>query len=190
MLVLPVNYPSKRAKNIWLFSWNKLILLVYMAKQVGIIKITGTIDDITFYKMGDEYYARMKSSLTGKRFWKDRAFEGSRKSAMALGAASKLASLLYKTLPKERKGRSIFQKLTGRIKLMILDHKETEAIIQWFTAEYVSPLQIEMIKEVESGKTTRKITAYNPPLPYYDKQVFSLIRTAFLGTRPSYCQRE
>ena len=99
-----------------------------MAKQVGIIKITGTIDDITFYKMGEEYYARMKSSLTGKRFWKDRAFEGSRKSALALGSASKLASLLYKTLPKEKKGRTVFQKLTGRIKLMLLDSKETEAI--------------------------------------------------------------
>ena len=60
-----------------------------MAKQVGIIKITGTIDDITFYEMGGEFYARMKSSLTGKRFWKDKAFEGSRRSAKALGVASK-----------------------------------------------------------------------------------------------------
>ena len=161
-----------------------------MAKQVGIIKITGTIDDITFYKMGEEYYARMKSSLTGKRFWKDPAFEGSRKSALALGVASKLASLLYKTLPKERKGRSIFQKLTGRIKLMILDHKETEVIIQWFTREYVSPLQIEMVQEVESAMTTRKMSAYILPPAYYDKQVFTLIRTACIGTRPSYCQRE
>lgn len=161
-----------------------------MAKQVGIIKITGTIDDITFYKMGEEYYARMKSSLTGKRFWKDRAFEGSRKSALALGSASKLASLLYKTLPKEKKGRPVFQKLTGRIKLMLLDSQETEAIIQWFTREYISPLQIEMVQEVDTGKKTTKMTAYIPPLPYYDKPSFILNKTAYVGTRPSYCQRE
>lgn len=190
MLLLPVTYPSNKAKNIWLFQGIILTLLVYMAKQVGIIKITGTIDDITFYKMGEEYYARMKSSLTGKRFWKDRAFEGSRKSALALGSASKLASLLYKTLPKEKKGRPVFQKLTGRIKLMLLDSQETEAIIQWFTREYISPLQIEMVQEVDTGKKTTKMIAYIPPPPYYDKPLFTLIRTAYVGVRPSYCQRE
>ena len=104
----------------------------YMAKQVGIVKITGTIDVITFYKLGDEYYARMKTSLTGKRFWKDKAFEGSRKSARAMGVASQLASLLYRTLPKELKGRPVFQKLTGRIKFMVLDGLDAEAITIWF----------------------------------------------------------
>jgi hypothetical protein len=37
-----------------------------MAKQVDDIKITGTYDDVTNYKMDGQYYARMKSSLTGK----------------------------------------------------------------------------------------------------------------------------
>jgi hypothetical protein len=37
-----------------------------MAKQIGDIKITGTYDNVTYYKMDGEYYARSKSSLTGK----------------------------------------------------------------------------------------------------------------------------
>ncbi|HEY0751691.1 MAG TPA: hypothetical protein VGD26_11085 [Chitinophagaceae bacterium] len=161
-----------------------------MAKQVGIIKITGTIDDITFYKMGDSYYARMKSSLTGKRFWKDPAFEGSRRSCTALGSASKLASLLYRTLPKEKKGRPVFQKLTGRIKLMIQDSIETEVIIQWFTREYGSSLQMEVKSTVKKQKGNIGRKAFNLPLPKYGIEVFSLRIKKFNGIEPSYCLRE
>lgn len=107
-----------------------------MAKQVGIMKITGTIDDITFYKMGGIYYARMKSCLTGKRFWKDKAFEGSRKSALALGQASRLASKLYKTFTIEVKSRSLFCKLTGEIKLLIKTGHTEEEITSWFLLVY------------------------------------------------------
>lgn len=39
-----------------------------MAKQAGDIKLRGTIQNITFYPIGEEYYARKKSSLDGKRF--------------------------------------------------------------------------------------------------------------------------
>jgi hypothetical protein len=44
-----------------------------MAKQAGDIFITGTIDDLCFYKMDGAYYVRLKSSLTGKKFWKNKA---------------------------------------------------------------------------------------------------------------------
>lgn len=42
-----------------------------MARQIGDIIITGTIDDITFYEMDGKGYARHKSSLTGKRVKRD-----------------------------------------------------------------------------------------------------------------------
>ena len=142
-----------------------------MAKQVGIVKITGTIDDITFYEMGGEYYARMKSSLTGKRFWKDKAFEGSRKSAKALGVASKLASLLYRTLPKEEKGRPVFQKLTGKIKFMVLEGRDAEAITMWFQKEYKTRLMVEQIAESETVNKGKQPKAYTPPVAAYDHPV-------------------
>lgn len=146
-----------------------------MAKQDGIIKITGTIDDITFYKMGDEYYARMKSSLTGKRFWKDKAFEGSRRSAGAMGAASKLASVLYKTLPKELKGRSVFQKLTGKIKIKMQNGLDADTIIKWFYTEYNRPLMPAQVdKEIVENKPVT-IKAYHPSVAKFEKKLFAYI---------------
>ncbi|WP_410966294.1 hypothetical protein, partial [Salmonella sp. SAL4449] len=67
-----------------------------MAKQAGDIKITGTIEDITFYRMVGRYYARMKSSLTGQRVKKDTAFAGTMRSAARLALGSQLASKTYR----------------------------------------------------------------------------------------------
>ena len=132
-----------------------------MAKQSGIIKITGTIDDITFYQMGGIYYARMKSSLTGKHFWKDKAFEGSRKSAVALGQASPMASRLYRTIPKEDKSRSLFCKITGEIKLLIIaGHTEPE-IISWFLSVYHDACLIRTNEVTANHQIHKK--AYHPP---------------------------
>ena len=79
-----------------------------MAKQVGDIKIIGTIGDVCFYKMEGNYYARMKTSLTGKRFWKDKAFAGSRRSCTHFGKANQLASKVYRSLAKEKRSYSLY----------------------------------------------------------------------------------
>jgi hypothetical protein len=46
-----------------------------MAKQIGEFKITGTYDDVTYYEMEGQYYARKKSSLKGARVKKDPRFK-------------------------------------------------------------------------------------------------------------------
>ena len=84
-----------------------------MACQAGLIKITGTIGDITFYKLEEEYYLRKKTSLNRKRFLKDPAFAGSRIRSAQFGVASSLASRFYRSLPKEKKGHGIIGKLSG-----------------------------------------------------------------------------
>ena len=145
-----------------------------MAKQIGIVKITGTIDDITFYKMGDTYYARMKSSLTGKRFWNDKAFAGSRRSANAFGIASKLASILYRTLPKEQKGRPVYQKLTGQIKFLVLEGKDSAAITIWFQQAYSGSLTIEKWAKEKEQESEQKKHAFFPAMASFDKEIIKL----------------
>lgn len=108
-----------------------------MAKQIGDIKLTGTVDDLVFYHMGGDYYVRTKSSLTGKRFRRDKAFEGSRRSAGLLGAASALAAGLYRLLPKERKSRDLFRELTGKVKLKLAANADAGAIGAWFRKAYL-----------------------------------------------------
>jgi len=109
-----------------------------MARQVGPLKIVGRIENFCCYKMQGEYYIRMESSLTGRRFWTSKAFEGSGKSCGLLALASPLASKLYSTLPKERKGRSVFQKLTGKVKLLLKEGYDEEKIRHWFLKNYIN----------------------------------------------------
>ena len=75
--------------------------------------VTGTIKDLCFYQMEGAYFTCRKSSLTGKRFRKEKAFAGSRRSCGLRALASPLASRLYRRLPKEKKGRAVFQEITG-----------------------------------------------------------------------------
>ena len=78
-----------------------------MAKQIeGFIE--GTYDDITFYKMEGKYYARMKSSLTGKKFWRHKAFEGSRRSCNRFGMGNKIASMVYHEIPETVRKYEVF----------------------------------------------------------------------------------
>lgn len=82
-----------------------------MARQIGPIKITGTVDGVTFYKMDGVYYARMKSSLTAKKVKTGASFALTRRYAQWLGEASKMASQAYRTLPREERRYELFCEL-------------------------------------------------------------------------------
>ncbi len=45
-----------------------------MARQKGIIKFEGTLDEITFYKTQDGYLAKTKSGVSAERIATDPAF--------------------------------------------------------------------------------------------------------------------
>jgi RNase P protein component len=88
-------------------------IIAGMAKQAGIIKMTGTVNDICFYKLKTEYYARQKSSLSGRRVKKDPAFAETMKYAELLATASRIGSVVYRSLSKEKRERRLYQQLTG-----------------------------------------------------------------------------
>jgi hypothetical protein len=100
-----------------------------MAKQAGDIFIEGTIDDLTFYKMCGKYYVRMKTSLTGKRFWKDKAFEGSRKSCSRFGDGNQLASVVFKTVEKEKRTNRLFPFLRTRAIALLKEGRPAEKVV-------------------------------------------------------------
>ena len=84
-----------------------------MAKQVGYIKATGTVDgDINFYY--DEewgYLVRMLPGVSSKRYWKDAAFEGSRRSALRFGVGNIMSSIIYRFVPVKRRYRHLFKQV-------------------------------------------------------------------------------
>lgn len=101
-----------------------------MAKQTGPKKISGTIGDICFYRLHEEHYARTKSSLSGKRVKHDPAFKGTMKYAALLACASKIASAIYKRLPKEQKSRKKYQAMTGQAMQLIKNKMDIETVIE------------------------------------------------------------
>jgi hypothetical protein len=86
-----------------------------MAKQIGPIRVTGTVQNLCFYKMEGKYYVRAKSSLNGKRVKKDKAFKQTMAYANLLARASKIAAAFYRKLTKEERGLKIYRELTGKV---------------------------------------------------------------------------
>ena len=121
-----------------------------MPKQCGPLFITGTIDDVCFYKMQGEYYARMKSSLTRKRVLKDPKFQLTRVHAALLGEASKIASRVYRLVTGERKKHTLYREITGKAIYLLREGKDTETIFQLLSEQYPEP---EPIRKPASGKS-------------------------------------
>jgi len=69
-----------------------------MAKQRGIIKLKGTIGDITFYKSKDGYVAREKGGVEASRIASDPVFQRTRENGAEFGRAGKAGKMLRTAL--------------------------------------------------------------------------------------------
>jgi hypothetical protein len=69
-----------------------------MAKQKGIIKLEGTIGDITFFKSKDGYLAREKGGIPADRIANDPAFQRTRENGAEFGRAGKAGKILRNAL--------------------------------------------------------------------------------------------
>lgn len=65
-----------------------------MARQRGIVKLDGTIGDITFHRSKDGYIAKQKTSLNGKRIATDPAFQRTRENGAEFGRAGNAGKVL------------------------------------------------------------------------------------------------
>jgi len=64
-----------------------------MARQSGLIKIKGTLDNVSFYKTKDGDLARMKTSVDGDRIANDPAFIRTRENNSEFGSSAKSGKL-------------------------------------------------------------------------------------------------
>ena len=90
-----------------------------MAFQVGDIKISGTIDDLSFYKSVFGWLVRRKGGPTRKQFKKSPAFARSRENSNEFTRCSQAASSMRKLIIKHTgiKHKTLYHRL---IKLMRL----------------------------------------------------------------------
>jgi len=85
-----------------------------MARQKGIIKLKGTIGDITFYKSKDGYIAREKGGIDAKRLATDPAFQRTRENGSEFGRAGKAGKIL-RTALRSVLTNSRDSKMVGRL---------------------------------------------------------------------------
>ena len=69
-----------------------------MARQKGIIKLKGTIGDITFYKTQDGHLAREKGGIDASRIASDPAFQRTRENGAEFGRAGTAGKILRTAL--------------------------------------------------------------------------------------------
>ena len=86
-----------------------------MARQNGIIKLKGTIGDISFYKTGDGHLAREKGGIDASRIANAPAFQRTRENGSEFGAAGKGGKLLrnaIRILLQNAKDKRVVSRLT------------------------------------------------------------------------------
>ena len=99
-----------------------------MAKQKGIIKLEGTIGDITFYKSQDGHLARGKGGVDGKRIATDPNFQRTRENGSEFGRAGKAGKILRNAL------RAILQNSKDSRMVSRLTKKMVEVLQQDLTS--------------------------------------------------------
>jgi hypothetical protein len=132
----------------------EIVFCLLMAKQAGDFFIEGTIDDLTYYKMEGKYYVRMKSSLTGKKFWKRKAFERSRQSCKRFSEGNKLASKLYRMIREEKRVCKLFCFLKKRAIQLLKDGK-TSSEAEEMLMDHL--MEFGMNGKTGSTKCTKKV---------------------------------
>lgn len=89
-----------------------------MANQEGIIKIKGTIGDITFFKTKEGYKVRQKGGVDGSRILNDPAFKRTRENGEEFGnagRAGKLIRMAFKILIQDASDSRLVSRLTKKM---------------------------------------------------------------------------
>lgn len=98
-----------------------------MARQKGIIKLAGTIGDVSFYKSKDGYLAREKGGVDGNRIKNDPAFQRTRENGSEFGRAGTSGRLIRNALRLLVQNASD-SRVTGRLTKEALKVIKTDSI--------------------------------------------------------------
>ncbi|MFT3823434.1 MAG: hypothetical protein QM731_05915 [Chitinophagaceae bacterium] len=149
-----------------------------MAKQLGRFKYEKTLGCITFYRRGDKWYARQKSSLSRRRVKTSKEFANTMKSAHRLGRAAKHAAAVYSKLPESWKLFELYRKLTGIAVRLLKEgrgcndirHALEQQLYNWGYRKEISCPVVEASK----GDLKFKVQGLRPSTPKCKKQFIAV----------------
>lgn len=82
--------------NDWRYFQDVKSILLAMARQNGLLKLTGTLGDFCFYRLGNKFVVRRKGVVDKRRVQNDPAFQRTRENASEFGRAC-TAGKLFRT---------------------------------------------------------------------------------------------
>ena len=108
-----------------------------MARQKGIVKLEGTIGDVSFYKSKDGYLAREKGGVDANRIKNDPAFQRTRENGSEFGRAGKASKLI----------RTAFRPLILKTKDSKLTSRLTKQMLKVIQADATNPRGQRTVKD-------------------------------------------
>ena len=133
--------------------------MIKMARQIGILKFSGTLYGLTFYKLDGLYYVRRKTSLDRKRVMHDPCFAASRQCMSRFGLASRIAKQVYHKLPERKKRPGLFGRMTGKASRMLFTGEPPEVVLQKCLDAYL-PSAARLIRQWRESKKTVPVSGY------------------------------
>lgn len=154
-----------------------------MAKLKSLIKLEGTIEDLTFYKSADGYFVRTKGGVSKNRIMNDPAFARTRENGAEFGSIALSGKLLRTALgpmvfrAKDSKLTSRLVKVMGQIKNLDsvsargsrnvaegLNNSSSTSVLEGFDFNAKATLGsvLNSIVTVDIATGTVSIAAYNP----------------------------
>lgn len=112
-----------------------------MARQSGAIVVTGTIGNLCFYKMRDNFYVRTKSRLSRKRVLTEPNFAVTRQNAQYLAIASKIGSSIYRMLLSTKRDRNLYLSITGEAVRLLKEGMDATGVESLLVEKYITPLK-------------------------------------------------
>ncbi len=148
-----------------------------MAKLKGILKIQGTLDDLTFYKSGKDHLVRTKGGVDKNRIANDPAFQRTRENGSEFGMAAKAGKTLrtaVRLLMANAKDKLVTSRLTKsmtQVKNLDLDNvrgqrtvgaalasAEAKSLLKGFNFNVKAILSSIFFNPIELDTNTGKIT--------------------------------
>jgi len=133
-----------------------------MAKQVGPVFLTGTVGNVTYYKMDGQYYARSKSSLSRKRVKRSRSFKRTMEYADWLAQASKIAAAIYRLFPRKTRQHDDYRTITGQAMQLLKSGVEKKIVQELLEKEHrhkFDPELIDLAQETGNGEVHHAVNA-------------------------------
>lgn len=114
ILLIPKLYQSGNYGYLTSASCLKSNIFI-MARQKGIVKLEGTIGDVSFYKTSDGFLAREKGGVDKERIKNDPAFQRTRENGSEFGRAGRAGRVLrtaFRLLMQNAADKKVTSRLT------------------------------------------------------------------------------